>query len=195
MISAVVTGIAELDEKLKYMHTQAANKIARATVRTGLAAAARNIRRHIKPNIAPKTADKGIGYSLKKQASGAVGKAGVGVGGAYKNALNVKNRAGRKGVGVSARNLHWFALGTQKRFTGQGRMTRRNAVFRKQSGKLAGASGKKHYTGYINKSKFGGFVQGFGAADVQRRMEERFRVLIQKAAAGGVSGAEEVAEM
>lgn len=195
MITAVVTGLPELDDKLQYMHTQAANRIARAVVRSGLGAAARNIRRHIRPSIAPKTTDKGIGYSLKRRSSGAVGKAGVGVGSAYKRVLNVKNRGGRKGVGVSARNLHWFAMGTAKRYTGQGRMSRAKSVFRSGTGRLTAAGGKKHYTGKIEKSKWGGFVQGFGAADVQRRMEERFRVLIQQAAAKGVAGAAEVAEM
>lgn len=190
MISAVMTGLPDLDRKLQYMHTQAANKIARAVVRSGLNVAAKNIRKGIRPSIAPKTPDKGIGTSLKRRSEGAVGKAGVGVGATQRKALNVVNRGRRKGVGVSARNLHWFALGTDDRYTGSTRIRGKLG-----KGKRKATGHARRFTGRINKSKWGNFLRGFGPSEVQRKMEDKFRTMIQQAAAGGVSGASEIAEM
>lgn len=191
MISAVVIGIDELDAKLKYLHTQAANKIARAVVRVGLKMAANDIRRRIKPTIAPRTADRGIGISVKRKAgSGVVGKTGVAVGDASKRAIVATNRGRRKGVGVSARNLHWFALGTQDRYTGSVRIRNKAGL-----GKRKSTGNARRYTGRIEKSRWGGFVKNYSLASVQHEMRVEFQRQIERAATKGVSGAAEVAVM
>lgn len=190
MITVTVTGLPEIDAKLRYLHDVDANKIAIGVCRAGINRAAANIRRHIPRKIRPRSPDKGIGTSVKRKRDGATAKAGVGVGASQRKALNVVNRGKRKGVGVSARNLHWFALGTADRWTGSKRDRSKLGKGRRIS------TGKaRRYVGAISKAKFGGFVQNFGQMDVESRMRQRFDALIKQAAAGGIRGAAEVAEM
>jgi hypothetical protein len=171
------------------MHTHEANKIARAVLRSGLNVAAKNIRKAILPSIAPRSPDKGIGTSVRRLPSGTVGKAGVGVGASQRKAVMATNRGRRKGVGVSARNLHWFAMGTADRYTGSVRIRTKSSSKRQATGNA------RRHTGRISKSKFGNFLRNFGPTEVQRKMEERFAVLIQRAATGGISGAAEIGGM
>jgi hypothetical protein len=154
-----LTGIEELDANLQYFGEIAQRKIGGRVVMKMASIAARGIRSQIRPTIRQSilAADKGIGARRIKRSdkSPAIAKVGIGVGRARKNALAVRvaNRGRRKGVGVSALNLHWFALGTGPRFTGartKGRGKRKRLV---KTGK------PRVYTGRIAKSKWGGFVQ------------------------------------
>lgn len=179
----VLTGVAELDHALSYMHTIHANKVARLCISAGLRKAASNIRRHIKTTIRPRTADKGIGWRLKRatRKHKTEGKTGVAVGRAFREVAKMtgpraigKGKAGRKklrkGVGISSANLHWFAMGTKKRYTKAGR-----------------------YTGMIRKEKFGGFVQSFGQSSVTQRMIDVARKSLSNLDSKGIPGAMETA--
>jgi hypothetical protein len=93
-------------------------------------------------------------------------KAGIGVGSAQKNALNVVNRGKRKGVGTTAKNLHWFALGTADRFTGAKKSGKSTNRLSKHYARLTGH--RRKFTGRIDQNKFGGFVQkGVTAVELQ----------------------------
>lgn len=146
-------------------------RIGKACVRRMAAVVASRIRRFIPRQLKPNSYGSGIGHRAIK---GLVrSKAGVAVGRAGKIARVVQRghgvqrtrvvlsksgellgrrstkfqrftRTGRKGVGISAANLHWFALGTQERYTG--------ATKGRATGKL------RRYTGRIAKEKFGQFV-------------------------------------
>ena len=150
-VTAVVSGIPEIDARLQYLADKSARRIGRACAKKIVSTYARSIRRFVPASIAPSTSDKGIG-SRGMRSKGPrlyAAKAGIGVGNAQKNALNVVNRGKRKGKGVTAKNLHWFALGTADRFTGS-----------KKSGAKRKATGhKRRFTGRLDKDKFGGFVQ------------------------------------
>jgi hypothetical protein len=187
------TGFAELDSKLRFMATTAANRIVGTATRAGLRVAEKFIRDQIPSTI--KTAiiakDKGIGSTTKKKSSnGTSGKVGVGVGGTQKKAGSVQiDRGKRKGVGVSARNLHWFAMGTAERFTGSKRIRRKNNWNRRiQTGKPV------HATGRIDYAKFGGFVQR-GMAAGKSAIFDKMRASVEKnlaiVAQRGVIGAAE----
>ena len=179
----VLTGVAELDHALSYMHTYHANKVANMCIAAGCRKAASNIRRHIKRSIRPRTLDKGIGWRMKKgtRKNKADGKAGVAVGRAFRASIKRTGpralwqgkkgkKSIRKGVGISAANLHWFAMGTKKRYTKAGR-----------------------YTGMIRKEKFGGFVQSFGQSSVTQRMIDVARKSLSNLDSKGIPGAMETA--
>jgi hypothetical protein len=186
MISAVMTGLPEIDERLTRIATKDANIIARAVVRTGLSKAASNIRRHIPKSIRPRQSDKGIGISVKGRAGKTLGKTGTGVGKSQRNSPQARGGKGkRKGVGVSGRNIHWFAVGTKERFTGQRRTGKRMAVYARMAGQLGKSKGGRHPTGRIVKEKFGQFVRSFGAQGVERAMWIRFETLVMKLANRG----------
>lgn len=183
MITAILTGLPEVDAKLQRMYLKDANRIARAVVRTGAERAAVLIRQKIPKSITPKEIDKGIGVSLKKIAKGASAKAGTGVGKSQKLALKIGSRGRRKGVGVSARNLHWFALGTQDRYTGSVRNRSKGAgkYARKPTGN------KRHFTGRLRKEKFGQFVKTLDTGDVELHMRAQFDKLYKQMATTGVT--------
>jgi hypothetical protein len=136
---------------------------------------AQAIRKEIPPSVANSmnmAGDKGIGTRTSKARISTItaAKVGVSVGGAFKKAgaiaatvtPEVRKAAKRKGVGISARNLHWFALGTADRWTGVVRV--------RQRGKTVGhtLNGKRiRFTGKISVQKWGGFVQR-GAASAEQ---------------------------
>lgn len=179
MITAVVTGLPEIDAKLKRMYLKDANRIARAMLRTGSERAAQNIRAAIPASIAPKAADKGIGASTKRGTA----KAGIGVGNSQKYAPPVTRKRNRRGVGVSARNLHWFAIGTMDRYTGSVRVRGKGAP----KGARKATGGQRRYTGRLDKFKFGQFVKlHSNPGDVQLAMYGTFQKLYEKMATTGV---------
>lgn len=158
--TVTVSGIEEIDARLQYLADKSARRIGRACAKKMVSTYARAIRRFIPASIAPSTSDKGIGSRGMRSKGPRVyaAKAGIGVGSAQKNALNVVNRGKRKGVGITAKNLHWFALGTGDRYTG----SKKSGNKRKSTGNL------RRFTGRIDKQKFGGFVQkGVIASDAQ----------------------------
>lgn len=163
-----ITGFQKLDENLQHMKDAPAKKIGGRVVARMAAVAARYIRRFIAASIAPKTADKGIGSRrVRTNSGGAVlAKAGIAVGRAFKNALNVVNRGKRKGVGVTAKNLHWFARGTKQRYTGQ------KTKGRGPKARQVSTGNPRKYTGMIDKAKWGGFVQAGVAAGESEMLRE-----------------------
>lgn len=113
-----LTGFTELDRRLSRLSNMDARKVARAAVNAGLRVISAEIKSKIPGQY--KDARRAVGTSFKKAKFGSnVGqlcaKAGLGVG---KGAKNTKKRAGKKGVGISKQNIHWFVLGTEDRYTG-----------------------------------------------------------------------------
>ncbi len=189
------TGFAELDSKMRFMTTGGANRIVGMAARAGLRVAEKYIRDQIPATVRNGIVnkDKGIGSTQKKKSTnGTSGKVGVGVGGTQKRAAaNSLQRGKRRGVGISARNLHWFAMGTADRFTGSTRIRTKMAKAvgaRRSNGKMV------KFTGKIDKAKFGGFVQR-GMMAGKSAILEKMRSSVEKnlaiAAQRGVVGAAE----
>lgn len=117
-----VDGVPELDRVYTELKKGVANRIAKP----GLMKAARMIAKRVKAAIPSrqKNLKKTIGVrSMKtKKNSGVAGvKVGVSVGSGRKTKGRDKTK-GRKGVGISGRNAHWWFLGTEKRWTGTKRV-------------------------------------------------------------------------
>lgn len=150
-IGIKVEGIDELRERLTFLGDRDARSIGRAAENAMAREMAKSIRRFIPKSIMPQAADKGIGSRLIRMRGGIDpgAKAGVAVGPSGKRVNAVINRGGRKGVGVSANNLHWFALGTADRYTGS----------RKSGNRSKPTGNPRHFTGRIDKTKWGEFVQ------------------------------------
>lgn len=165
---ARITGIRELDESLSYLRDKSSKKIGKACAGKMATVHARAIRQYVPASLARSinmASDRGIGSRNSKGRKSSImgAKAGVSVGSAYKSSsrFTVVNRGKRKGIGVSARNLHWFGAGTADRWTG----SRRN---RSKVGPRRISTGKPvKFVGRISKAKWGGFVQR-GAAVAER---------------------------
>lgn len=201
----VLTGVAELDHALSYMHTIHANKVANMCIAAGCRKAASNIRRHIKRSIRPRTLDKGIGWRMKRgtRKNKADGKAGVAVGKAFRASIKRTGpralwqgkqgkKSVRKGVGISAANLHWFALGTKKRYL-KAEAKPSSTTLLGKTRQLFSKKPKGRYTGMIRKEKFGGFVQSFGQSSVTQRMIDVARKSLSNLDSKGIPGAMETA--
>lgn len=124
----ILTGVKELDKMLLAVGTTVGNKAARTVLGKGTRLAAKRIKAKVPSSH--KAIRKAIGSSVKKQKGGAdrgitKAKAGAAVGRANKTQGRGKRSKG--GVGIGARNVHWYILGTDERIvkaTGQyaGRM-------------------------------------------------------------------------
>jgi hypothetical protein len=119
----LITGVEDLDAKLATLKLGAANKIARPA----LTKAARHLLKKVKAAVPPdkKEAKKAMGMVVDAKGGKSRdlqrAKVGAAVGKASKVAGNPR-RAGRPGVGMDARNIHWFILGTAQRSTGTTRI-------------------------------------------------------------------------
>lgn len=174
-----------LDRAFSYLSEQSAPRIAKRCAGRMGTVYARNIRQQIPPSIARSVnmaADKGIGSRTSKARVSTIqtAKAGVGVGSAMKNAKisGAKARGGRRGVGISARNLHWFGLGTDDRYTGlkwiaRGRTRRHHQIL---------TGNRIRYVGRIDKAKWGGFVQRGVAAGTEQALSVAAEVVRQELA-------------
>lgn len=111
MAERIVTGVKELDRKLKLLDRKAANRAARAGLNKGARLSAKKIKAEIPSK--QKSIRKAIGSSgAKKQANGiTTAKAGAGVG----KRTKAVDRANKPGVGISKQNIHWWVLGTNQR--------------------------------------------------------------------------------
>lgn len=140
----ILTGVKELDETLAKLKIGAANKIARPAVRKGGTVLLKKMKAGVPPNM--KDAKRALGMVVDSK--GGVSrkdpraKVGVAVGKASK-ALPRGKRAGRPGVGIGGRNLHWWILGTDERTTGSKRVRSKGVA--KGTRTLTG--GKVHRTG------------------------------------------------
>lgn len=151
-MTAVVTGVRELDMLFNSLSKGMANRVARPA----LTKAGRLSVKIIKSTIpsTQKSIRKAIGSrSIKtKYNAGFAGvKVGAGVGVRKKAKTTVKRREGRKGVGFDASNIHWWFLGTDERMTGtkrkrvggkRGRGGRRGTQIRVDTGKPKKRTGK-----------------------------------------------------
>jgi hypothetical protein len=121
-----VAGLSDLEKVFASLKKSVANRI----VRPGLAKAGRLAAKKIKAAIPSRY--KGVRKSIKsrsiktKQNSGVAGvKIGAGV---SRKRGETESRAGKKGVGIGARNVHWWFLGTRERRTKNGRRTGRMPI-------------------------------------------------------------------
>lgn len=140
----ILTGIDELDKTLSKMKLGAANKIARPAVKKGGGVLLKNMKAAVPSNL--KDAKRALGMVVDSKGGPTRkeprAKVGVAVGKASKAGTRGK-KAGRPGVGIGARNLHWFVLGTAQRSTGSKRV--RSKGVPKGTRKLTG--GVVHRTG------------------------------------------------
>ena len=119
-----VTGVAELDKVFRELKKGLANKI----VRPGLNKAGRLAAKKIKATIPSR--HKGIRKAIKSRPvktkyNGGFAGVKVGAGVSRKKETEKQSRNGREGVGIGARNVHWWFIGTAERRTKSGRRTGR----------------------------------------------------------------------
>lgn len=144
---AVLTGVPAFDAKLRRLAGPALNRITRSGLR-----AANNVTVQAMRAAAPtESIRQAIGGRMLKSKEGLGAKAGAGVG-KKMGPKGEKPRVGRgtKGVGISARNIHWYVLGTQERETGS--VLRRNKLqgkYRKSTGHAIHSTGKMPAHGFI----------------------------------------------
>lgn len=132
-MGATVTGQVELERVLATIAAQSTNAILRPAFAAGLKVASKAMQAAVPAQF--KDAKKGIGsrFNKSRRTNEVMAKAGAGVGikaakikrDADKNFLG---RAGRPGVGIGARNIHWFIMGTAQRTTGSKRIRSKKMI-------------------------------------------------------------------
>lgn len=128
----IVTGDKEIDAALQKLKVGAANRIARPALRKG----ARRLLKSVKAQIPRKYKDakKAMGMAVNskggKSRRDPQAKVGAAVGKASRK--SPFSRAGKRGVGMSARNIHWFILGTAQRSTGSTRIRTKDGAGRRR---------------------------------------------------------------
>jgi hypothetical protein len=127
-----VTGADELFQTLDSLQRRTGRIVARAVGKTASQSA-----RSIRGRITNRNVAATIGSRLTKTSGDSV-DAKIGAGVAKRVATSTKNRSGRSGVGIDARNVHWWFLGTANRYTG----TKRSATGRKDTGSRKRFTGK-----------------------------------------------------
>lgn len=126
MAIRVYTGDDELDRRFQDLGDKAMERISRNAVRRGLTVLRQAMQAAVPaaartPGHQTLTIKKSIGQSLKKTKFTGIteGKAGAAVGIKQVKALRLAARTGkRRGVGISANNIHWYIMGTTLRHTG-----------------------------------------------------------------------------
>ena len=121
---SAVSGVAELDKLFRELSKGVANKIARP----GLQKAGRLAVKKVKASIPSrnKSIRKAIkSRSVKTKYNGGFAGVKVGAGVSRKKETEKKSRDGKKGVGIGARNVHWWFVGTGERKTKTGKRTGR----------------------------------------------------------------------
>ncbi len=120
----VLTGDKEIDRILAGIQSKAVQQIMRPAISAGLRVATRAMKAAVPANM--KDARKAIGSRFGKGRAGTiVAKAGAGVGMKAKRIAELAEkqkteRGDRPGVGIGARNIMWFILGTKSRETKAG---------------------------------------------------------------------------
>lgn len=120
---AAVTGITEINRKLQSLQSRITEPYLRKATTKGMRVIVNGIKSEVPANL--KDAKRAIGMSIKKEGDSKISaKAGAGVGKPTKAqnkaakeraAGNTLKHIGKGGVGISARNIHWFVLGTTDR--------------------------------------------------------------------------------
>lgn len=121
----ILTGIHELDARLKGLELSVANKVSRSALSAGVRVVAKKIKAQIPSRL--KGARKAIGGSVRKQKAGpnrgfTEAKAGAAVGKRksrqqieFQEEKGKRKAANKPGVGISSRNIHWYIQGTRAR--------------------------------------------------------------------------------
>ena len=119
-------GYEQLNRALTHLGSTVAKRVVKSATNAGLTVTSKAIKAAIgaEPGLAPglrRTLKKLVGkrFRKSKQSDNVVAKAGFAVGSAQKKQIG-RSGKNRGGVGLSAQNVHWFALGTQSRNTGSG---------------------------------------------------------------------------
>lgn len=119
-MSLEVIGARQVSQAFHELRQSVQTRITRSAQRTAMSVVAKEIKKQIPGRY--KDARKAIGSSVKKGKSKLVeAKAGVGVG--YKRKKRERDdekraskaKGKRRGVGISANNIHWMILGTKSR--------------------------------------------------------------------------------
>ncbi len=159
--TATITGDKALDRKFKRLAGRVQRDALRKGIRASMTPIAKAARAAIGATDASPSLKRGakrmIGKRLAKGRKGGAAKgefgAKVGFAVAKKPRKRLAGTRTRPGVGVSEINIHWFVLGTKKRYTG----TRTWSV--KKGGVKIGTRSKstgnvRRYTGFIEAGKF-----------------------------------------
>lgn len=128
-----VTGTDELHRQFERLRRGASRIVRRAVSKSAQSSAS-----GIRSRIANPSVRATIGSRLAKTHGDSVAEAKIGASVGKRAATSVQNRTGRPGVGIDARNVHWWFLGTKDRYTG----TRRSRTGRKDTGKRKRFTGK-----------------------------------------------------
>jgi len=178
MAGSAVSGVAELDMVFRELKKGMANRIARP----GLLKAARVAAKKVKAAIPSRMKDarkavKSKSVKTKYNGGFASAKVGFNVGEKKKKRGKLKPRsAKKKGVGLGARNAHWFALGTDHRWTG----TKRIGGHQKGRKNRRVFTGKTvRYTGRMGK-------QWEGVSSILRRSKEEMFSIIKTGIEAGI---------
>jgi len=129
LASGAVLGDKELDRKLRRLATKSSKKAIVAGINASMTPLARSMRKAITAVKASdelkREARRAIGKRFGKNKAGArrgIREAKVGFSvGKKRSAAKPKGGGQSRGVGISAANIHWFVLGTHKRYLTKGR--------------------------------------------------------------------------
>ena len=198
MPQRITTGIREIDAKLDNLVRRDANKVARAAIQAGMTSIAKSIRSAVDSAQASpemkRALKKLVGKRLvtggRSARFGVAAKVGLGVGkksakqqkqAASDAGSGTKHRSSRRGVGLSANNVHWPALGTAARFTASksllnGKRRSKSGGKRKKGSAVPAVS--RHYTGMMPQIAVVRAAGG-GLASVRAVMETKARQKIE----------------
>lgn len=128
-----ITGDRKLIRKLERLASRGSRRVSNQAMRKGLTVVTRGIRSEVPGRLQSVRRTVGSRFQRARGQSQKQAKAGLSVG--KKRAAKTPRRSSRGGVGMSARNVHWWALGTTNRRvkkTGRdaGRMPASDAVAR-----------------------------------------------------------------
>ena len=120
----VVTGVDELDAMFHELARDGQNRAVRTAMAKMLRVIARGIKAAVPPVKTPghlrSSVTNAIFQKFKRNSFSGVVEAKVGAGVGRKINAVLKRRGKRRGgVGMSARNIHWYILGTADRWTGR----------------------------------------------------------------------------
>jgi hypothetical protein len=175
---SAVSGVPELDRVFRELSKGMANRIARPGLLRAARVAAKKVKAVI-PNRMKEArkAVKAKSVKTKFNAGFASAKVGFNVGEKKNSRKKLKPRTGkRKGVGLGARNAHWFAVGTDHRWTG----TKRSGGHQKGRRNRRVFTGKTvRYTGRMGK-------QWEGVSSVVRRSKQEMFSIIKTSVEAGI---------
>jgi hypothetical protein len=163
-----VSGLAQIIASLRLMAGNVPYKAMQPAINKAAQYAAKQVKASVPGRY--KSVRKAIGWRAKKKKfnRGEPGaKVGAGVG--RSRATTQKERKGRPGVGIDARNVHWWFLGTDTRYTG----TKRKRV--------GGRRGRRGWKGKATRIDTGKMKANRGFMPAQ---SQPIDVIVSRAAGG-----------